>query len=186
GGERLTPRRFRTLGYGFGSSASFDGLHYLLEEAFVGTEPSGTLSDTFLHGVNAAVGYATRPLFALMHEAIYCQRTASNWAAHRVLDEFPEFEDERLFVGEMIYPWFFDEDPALRPLKECAELLAAYEDWPALYDTGRLAANTVPAFAAVYYDDMYVDREHSMRTAASITGLRAWVTSEYAHNGLSA
>ena len=29
-----------------------------------------------------------------------------------------------LFTGEMIYPWMFDTDPALRPLRETADLLA--------------------------------------------------------------
>ncbi|MBX6767973.1 MAG: alpha/beta hydrolase, partial [Actinomadura rubrobrunea] len=109
---------------------------------------------------------------------------------HRVLDEFPQFaldgDGPVRFVGEMIYPWFFEEDPALRPLRECAELLAAYEDWPDLYDVERLAANEVPVAAAVYHDDMYVDRDHSLQTADRIAGLRTWVTNEYAHNGLSA
>lgn len=181
-GERLTPRRFRTLGHGLGSSVQFDGLHYVLEEAFVGRE----LSDTFLRAVDTAVSYARHPLYALLHESIYCEGTASNWAAHRVLGEFPEFEADSLLLGEMIYPWFFDEDPALRPLKHCAELLAVHEEWPALYDSERLAANTVPVVAAVYYDDMYVDREQSLQTAAAIKGLRPWITNEYAHNGLSA
>jgi hypothetical protein len=31
---------------------------------------------------------------------------------------------------------------------------------------------------------MYVPRELSLQTAASIRGLRAWVTSEYDHDGL--
>jgi hypothetical protein len=31
---------------------------------------------------------------------------------------------------------------------------------------------------------MYVNREFSMRTAGAIRGLRAWVTSEYEHDGL--
>ncbi|MFC5754791.1 alpha/beta fold hydrolase [Actinomadura rugatobispora] len=182
GGERLTGRRFRTLGHDLGSSAHFDDLHHLLEEAFEGEE----LSDTFLHGVDAAVGYARHPLYALLHEPSYCQGTASNWAAQRVLEEFPEFEEPAMLFGEMIYPWFFDEDPALRPLKECAEMLARDEEWPPLYDPGVLAANTVPVAAAVYHDDMYVDREHSLETAAAVRGLRRWITNEYAHNGLTA
>lgn len=186
-GERLTARRFQTLGHGLGNSVLFDNLHYLLEEAFIGR---GQLSDAFLHKVHASVSYASQPLYALLHEAIYCQGTASRWAAQRVLDEFPQFSLDNdgpvRFVGEMIYPWFFEEDPALRPLRECADLLAAYDEWPALYDPGRLAANTVPAVAAVYHDDMYVDRDHSLQTADAIAGLRTWVTNEYAHNGLSA
>jgi hypothetical protein len=42
----------------------------------------------------------------------------------------------------------------------------------------------VPVAAAVYYNDMYVDREFSMQTAQAIRGLRTWVTSEYEHDGL--
>ena len=42
----------------------------------------------------------------------------------------------------------------------------------------------VPVAAAVYYNDMYVDRELSMPTARAIPGLQAWVTSEYEHDGL--
>ena len=44
----------------------------------------------------------------------------------------------------------------------------------------------MPGAAAVYYDDAYVPREHSMTTAALLPGVRTWVTSEYEHNGLRA
>jgi hypothetical protein len=64
-----------------------------------------------------------------------------------------------LFTGEMIYPWLFELDPALRPLRHAAEELAVRADWPALYDPARLAANQVPAAAAVYFHDMYVPAE---------------------------
>jgi hypothetical protein len=84
----------------------------------------------------------------------------------------------------MIYPWMIDADPVLRPLREAADILAKRADWPPLYDPSRLAANEVPVAAAVYYNDMYVDRELSMQTAQAIRGLRTWVTSEYEHDGL--
>jgi hypothetical protein len=44
----------------------------------------------------------------------------------------------------------------------------------------------VPAAAAVYHDDMYVDTAHSLRTADAIRGLRTWVTDEYEHDGVRA
>jgi hypothetical protein len=84
----------------------------------------------------------------------------------------------------MIYPWMIDADPVLRPLRQAADILAERDDWPPLYDPARLAANEAPAAAAVYYNDMYVDRELSMQTARAIRGLRTWVTSEYEHDGL--
>ena len=73
-----------------------------------------------------------------------------------------------LFTGEMIYPWMFDTDPALRPLRETADLLAQRTDWPDLYAPDVLAANQVPVFAAVYHDDMYVDTADSLATADAV------------------
>ena len=150
GGDRLTPRRFQTLGIHLGSPARFDLLHHLLEEAFAGDE----LSELFLRRVDAAVSFAEQPLFAALHEAIYGQGAATGWAAQRVRDEFPAFDLDAggpvRFTGEMIYPWLFEEDPALVPLADAASRLAAKTGWPALYDPARLAANEVPVAAAIY------------------------------------
>jgi len=46
----------------------------------------------------------------------------------------------------MIFPWMFDDVASLRPLKEAAELLAAKDDWPALYDEDVLRNNIVRVF----------------------------------------
>ncbi|MGH3544517.1 MAG: alpha/beta hydrolase, partial [Mycobacteriales bacterium] len=83
-----------------------------------------------------------------------------------------------------IYPWMFDTDPVLTPLRDVAQRLAERTTWPRLYDADQLAANEVPVAAVVYYDDMYVDTDLSMRTAAAIAGLQPWVTNEYQHDGL--
>lgn len=182
-GEPLTVRRFQTAGLGFGTKSEFDDLHYLLEEAFAGP---ATLSEVFLRRLEAKISFAEHPLYAVLHEAIYAQGAATRWAAERVRAEFPEFDGGApfRFTGEMIYPWMFTEDGALTPLRDAAEALAAHEDWPALYDLDRLARNTVPVAAAIYADDMYVDRDMSLATASHIRGLRPWVTSDHAHDGL--
>lgn len=33
------------------------------------------------------MSWDTNPLYALLHESIYCQGAASNWAAHRVREQ---------------------------------------------------------------------------------------------------
>jgi pimeloyl-ACP methyl ester carboxylesterase len=188
GGGTLTVERFQALGHMLGSSTGSHRLHYLLEDAFAGPE----LSDDFLYRAEDSLRYGSAPLYAVLHEACYAQGSATRWSAERVRAEFPEFDavaalgsDEPvLFTGEMVYPWVLLLDPALRPLADAAELLAERTDWPALYDPGQLAQTVVPVAAAIYFDDMYVPRELSLQTAAAIRGLRAWVTSEYDHDGL--
>ncbi|WP_051478524.1 alpha/beta fold hydrolase [Arthrobacter sp. H5] len=187
-GERLTTRRFQMVGAYLGGNARIDGLHYLLEDAFVDTAAGPRLSHTFLDQVGALVSRSSNPLYALMHESIYCQDQASNWSADRVLREFPEFlptAASPLLTGEMVYPWYFDEDPALLPLKETAEVLAAKSDWGPLYSAEALRRNTVPAAAAVYTNDIYVDRDLSLETAAAVKGLQVWETDEFHHDGIS-
>ncbi|KMS77447.1 alpha/beta hydrolase [Streptomyces viridochromogenes] len=194
-GYRLTAEAFQSLGIVLGGSEGSHRLHYLLEDAFVRTPQGPALSDAFQEEVQGLLSYAAHPLYALVHEAIYGQDARPTaWSAERVRAEFPQFDAAKtlagdgplLFTGETIHPWMFDCDPALRPLRETAELLAARTDWTPLYDPARLAANEVPVAAAVYHDDMYVDTAHALATARTIRGLRTWVTDEFEHDGVRA
>ncbi len=195
GGYRLTAEAFQSLGILLGGSEGSHRLHFLLEQAFVRTPQGTALSDAFQEEVQSLLSYASHPLYALVHEAIYGQDSRPTaWSAERVRAEFPQFDAAKalagdgplLFTGESVHPWMFDCDPALRPLRETAELLAARTDWTPLYDPARLAANEVPVAAAVYHDDMYVDTAHSLATARAIRGLRTWVTDEFEHDGVRA
>lgn len=187
-GSRLTVERLQMVGSFLGGNTRADGLHHLLEDAFVSTPDGERLSDGFLEQVRGVVSRAANPLYALMHESIYGQGEATDWAALRVLQDFPEFRPDTadpLLTGEMVYPWYFDQDPALRPLRGVAQLLAEKDDWTPLYDAGRLAGNTVPVAAAVYTDDIYVDRNLSLETAAALRGLQVWETGEFHHDGIA-
>ncbi|MEU6098640.1 alpha/beta fold hydrolase [Streptomyces sp. NPDC047079] len=195
GGYRLTVEAFQSLGILLGGGEGSHRLHFLLENAFVRTARGPALSDAFQEEVQALLSYAGHPLYALVHEAIYGQDDRPTaWSAERVRAQFPQFDAEKalagdgrvLFTGESVHPWMFETDPALRPLRETAHLLAERTDWTPLYDRARLAANEVPVAAAVYHDDMYVETAHALETARSIRGLRTWVTDEFEHDGVRA
>jgi pimeloyl-ACP methyl ester carboxylesterase len=183
-GSPLSPRRLLQVGSLFGMSYGFEKVHYLLELAFAGGDE---VSSLFLRELDHSLPFDPAPIYALLHEAIYAQGEATRWSAQRVLAEFPEFaldgDGPFFFTGEMVYPWQFDEYRELRPLKGAAELLAEFEDWQPLYNVERLRANEVPVAAAVYENDMYVEREFSLETAETI-GAKTWVTSQYEHDGL--
>jgi pimeloyl-ACP methyl ester carboxylesterase len=183
-GTRLSLLRLLQAGSILGMSYGFEKLHYLLEIALT---PDGQVASQFLRALDEQLPFAPAPIYSLLHEACYAEGQATRWSAQRLRSEFPEFELESggpiFFTGEMVYPWQFDEYHELRPLKEAAELLAEFEDWPPLYDVEQLRQNEIPVAAAVYENDMYVEREFSLETAA-VMGARAWVTSRYEHDGL--
>jgi pimeloyl-ACP methyl ester carboxylesterase len=173
-GDRLTARRFRHLGSLLGMSDGAEVLHYIVERP-----PD---SPGFLHDVERATTFARNPLYAIVHEACYADGCMTNWSADRLLPA--DYEAPEFLTGEHIYPWMFEES-ALAPLREAADILAVHE-WPRLYDADRLRENEVPAAAAIYAEDMYVERVLSEETAALTRNLRPWVTNEYEHNGLRA
>jgi pimeloyl-ACP methyl ester carboxylesterase len=189
-GDRLTPQRFQQLGLHFGMSDGFEKTHYLLETAFVQGQQGQEISYKFLREFENCFTFQTNPIFAILHEAIYCQEAASNWAAERVRAEYSDFEIKPgkpiFFTGEMVYPWMFDELRGLLPMKEAAKILASYDGWPRLYDVDVLRKNSVPCAAAVYYNDMYVERAFSEETAQNVRGIKLWITNEFEHNGLRA
>src|SRR5581483_3754828 len=173
-GDRLTSRRFRQLGNLLGMATGAERLHYLVELPLESPE--------LLHGVEETLHFPRNPLYAVVHEACYADGCATRWAAERMLpDDFAE--QPELFTGEMVYPWMLEDYGALRPLADAAGLLAE-RSWPRLYDAERLAANEVPAAAAVYAEDMYVERRFSEETAGRTRGLRPWLTNEFEHDAL--
>ncbi|KAL9269146.1 Proline iminopeptidase-like protein [Drosera capensis] len=188
-GGILTPRGLQTIGLsGLGSSTGFERLHYMLEGAWdpvIEPQAQKQLSYYFLSTFERWSDVDTNLLYTLLHESIYCQGASSQWSAHRVRSEHEHIFDAieaakegrpMFFTGEMIFPWMFDEIPALRWFKDAANILAEKEDWPPQYD--------VPVAGAVYHDDMFVNFKLVQETASQIAEIRLWITNEYMHSGL--
>ncbi len=174
-GDRLTGRRFRQLGLWLGDSAGFELLHHVIELPF------GSLA--FLHDVELGVRFTRNPIYATLHESSYADGVPTRWSAHRLLPD--EVEGAGLFTAEHVFPWMWEDYGGLRPQREAAQVLADHP-WPKLYDADRLRHNEVPVAATIYANDLYVERDFAIETAATIRGLRAWQTDEYEHNGLRA
>lgn len=185
-GSPLSVRRFQTLGGELGFGAGHLRLHWLVSEAFA---PGGHLTDAFLEAVQVKTSVAGNPLFWVLQESIYGDggNGPFRWAAQRERDRRPEFAEDRrplLFTAEMTFPWMFEEIRALRPFAAAVEELAALPDWSRVYDLERLAANEVPLAAAIYADDLFVDAGLQQDTLARVGAARAWVTSEFEHDGI--
>ena len=174
-GDRLSVRRFRQLGMWLGASDGFELLHHVLELPFG--------SPAFLFDVEAGLGFRRNPIYATLHESSYADGGPTRWSAARLLPD--EIASGELFTAEHVFPWMFEEASALRPHREAANLLAEHP-WPRLYDADALRRNEVPVAATIYVNDVYVERTFAEETAATIRGLRPWITNEYEHNALRA
>ncbi|SNU01923.1 prolyl aminopeptidase 2. Serine peptidase. MEROPS family S33 [Ruaniaceae bacterium KH17] len=186
-GDRLTVRRFQTLGLDLGMLPGYQRMHWLIEGAFA---RPGRLSDGFLADVLARTSSAGNPLFWTLQELIYADGESgpTAWAAQRERDKRPEFDEDRrplLFTGEMAFPWMFEEVRLLRGFHDAVHALAERAEWPKLYDRDRLAANDVPLAAAVYFDDMYVDSGLQLQTLSRTGNSRYWTTNEFEHDGIA-
>ncbi|WP_038881564.1 alpha/beta fold hydrolase [Vibrio jasicida] len=189
-GQHFTVEQFQQIGINFGVSDTFLPTYYWLESALIEVNGKPQLRYEFLNDMLAQQNFQTNPIYAILHESIYCQGFASQWSAHRVRQEHNAFNYEQgkpfYFTGEMVFPWMFDQYVNLKPLKEAAELLAEKADWTPLYDAQQLANNKVPVSCAVYADDMFVEMDISRETLAAMPNSKAWITNEYEHNGLRA
>ncbi|MCK6265061.1 alpha/beta hydrolase [Vibrio sp. ZSDE26] len=187
-GQRFTVEQFQLIGINLGRGGANLPLYYLLESAFIEVNGSKQLSYGFLNQMQQEQGYLTNPIYAILHESIYCQGFASSWSAHRVREQYPQFNykagEAFCFTGEMVYPWMFEQLETLKPLREAANLLANKQDWGDLYCAETLSKNSVPLVCAVYADDMYVELDYTRETLTNIPMSKAWITNEYEHNGI--
>ena len=183
-GDILSVKRFQQLGLNLGFSDGMATLNFLFERAFVNDK----LSHYFLKQVLMMQTFDTNPLFTVLHEACYAQGFSTEWSAQRILNEYSEFDykenAEFFFTGEMLYPWMLDDYSSLKPFKKAANIIAHKKDWPVLYQEDVLEQNKVPVAAAVYTNDMYVDREFSIKLAEKIPNMNIWETNLYEHNAL--
>ncbi len=175
-GEPLTWRRFQQHGNELGMSDGAEQLHYLIEKPFN--------SPAFQHDAAHPMPFTRNPIYAILHEACYADGQVTNWSAQRVQPDVYR-SDPTLFTAEHVFSWMFTDYRQLRSLNEAAQLLASHP-WPRLYDPDVLASNEIPAAAAIYAEDLYVESEFSLETAAAVNGLRPWLTNEYEHNALRA
>lgn len=203
-GSPFSVRRFQLCGGGLGMKPAPERLHNLLDLAFsdgdgsaqsalaaAGSDVSKVyVNRGFAEGVQTLTGSAANPLYWTLQEFIYADGKLDEpirWAAAHEADARPEFSETArplMFYGEAMFPWMFQEDPALRPFAAAMDVLMEDTEFGALYDTELLAANEVPLRCAVYFDDLYVDSGLQLDTLSRVGNSRAWVTNEFEHDGL--
>lgn len=187
-GGLLTAGRFMQIGIWFGYHGGLDMVHDVVLATANDLEIFGSLTRPTLSRIAAYGGFDDHPLYAVLHEPIYCQGgVAPNWAAERVVKQYPNFDtgsnfQKVYFTGEMVFKHNFEESHELAGFAPAAMLLAQTTDWTELYDIEQLRRNEVPVYSSIYIDDMYVDFRFAQETAGLIQGCKTFVTNALYHN----
>ncbi|MEP7360431.1 MAG: alpha/beta fold hydrolase [Chloroflexota bacterium] len=176
GGDQLTANRFRMNGMNLGRSDGWELLHNLLELPF------GSAAFMWDATIGAS-NFQRNPIYATLHESSYADGVVTNWSAARTRPA--DIDAQHYFSGEHIYPEMWQDYGGLRAHAPAAQILAGHQ-WPRLYDANVLRQNDVAVAASVYTNDLYVDRDFAMETAATIRGIKVWETAELEHNGIRA
>lgn len=121
-GGVLTVRGLLTLGRNFGAHGGLDTVHNLILRMRSDLAQFKYITRPTLSALESALTFDDMVLYAILHEAIYCENEASNWAAEHVGIGLKEFswlagspqsalsvrETPLFFSGEMIYPFLFE------------------------------------------------------------------------------
>jgi pimeloyl-ACP methyl ester carboxylesterase len=196
----LNLQRFLTLGLLFGGHGGIDNVHDIVFRMKSDMDQFDFITRPTLSAIENLVTFDGNVLYAVLHEAIYCERQPSEWAAKRIAQSLSDFDwvdgsppyhsiksgKPLYFSGEMIYPFMFETYPELQKLREVADILAKYTDWPELYNLEQLAKNEVPIYAATFKDDMYVDFGLVQETVAKVKNCRLFLTNAMYHNAITA
>ena len=203
-GSPFSVRRLQLIGGGLGMKPAPERLHNMLDLAFsdgdgsaasalaaVGGDVSSLyVNRGFAEAVMSNTGSASNPLYWTLQEFIYADgelEAPIRWAAAHEAASRPEFSTDArplMMFGEAMFPWMFEEDPALIPFASAMDVLMEDTRFGKLYDTEQLAANKVPLRCAVYFDDLYVDSGLQLDTLSRVANSHAWVTNEFEHDGL--
>ncbi|TVY43534.1 Proline iminopeptidase [Lachnellula occidentalis] len=197
-GGKLTVRGLLTLGRAFGAHGGLDVVHDLILRCNTDLAQFQFITRPTLSALESALTFDDNVIYAVLHEAIYCQGIASNWSAERVGRKLTQFQwlvgspqsaaavrDGPLyFSGEMIFPFLFDIFPELEKLAQVADIIANYTGWPDLYDESQLARNEVPLYSATYIDDMYVDYDLAQDTAKLVKNCKQFITNSMYHDAI--
>ena len=189
-GGTLSAGRFLEMGLSFGFHGALDAVHNVVLKVFRDLSEDGEISRPALGKLEGMGGcFDEYTIYAVLHEALYCQGEAAKWAFDRVMEEEKGFgiegeKEKYLFTGEMVFKRAFDDYAELRGLKKVVEELMKFDAWPNLYDVEQLKKNEVPVHAAVFVDDMYVGFESSLATASIIKGSKTFVTNQLYHDAV--
>lgn len=192
-GATLTWRGFLTLGRRLGAEGGFEAVHGIVKQfdkAAKSQQPKDLSDAVKSFDAMNGTGFRLpqRPLYGVMHEAIYCSgpKIASNWAAQRIGGAFydshlawlrdgskalclSEGGPTPYFTSEMIHSFMLeDAGPELEPFLEPADILARKDNWSALYDTATLRNNRVTVRALMFPKDLFVEYRLSLAAAAGV------------------
>lgn len=157
-------------GFYAGYSSLHSNLRSTIESLYFDISNLGRASTRSLNMLKDPLGFIDNPLYALLHESLYCDNQASSWASQSVMIEEnarPATDElNKFFLGENVLKNSFSAVDELKPLMPIMEDVMAYDKWNPQFDKVMLSTSETPVIGVVYENDAAVSREYSLETAS--------------------
>lgn len=172
-------------GVAAGYSPSHAELRTTIESLYFDIETIGRPSNRSNQLLYDPFSFCTNPLYALLHEPIYCEGIAPNWSGETVMIEENTRPDttnlEKFFLGENILRRTFEVVKQLNPLHDLVDALMKFDGWEPLYNAANLAKNESPVIGTIYENDAAVVSSFA-RESASLLGNCHVIESDLDHS----
>lgn len=172
-------------GFYAGYSTMHAELRTLIEALSFELETIGRLSTRTMKMMEDPLSFSSNPIYALLHESIYCEGIASNWAAETVMlgeNNRPDKNDiAKFFLGENVLRRSFEIVEDLKPLSGLMDALMSYENWSQQFDVQTLQNCEVPVVGTIYKNDAAVVASFA-KSSAELLGNGHFIESGFDHS----
>ena len=143
----------------------------IIEDLYFDIENIGRPTKKTINRLKDPMGLINNPLYLFLHESIYCNDSASNWAGERVFVEEhrrPTSKDpSNFFLSETIARKYFELEE-LSPFLPLMDSIMAFDGWSKQFNEEQLKQSSTRVTGVIYSNDAYVSKKFSEKSAALI------------------
>ena len=156
-------------GFSTGYSPAHGEFRGLIESLYYETETLGRITSHSIKKMEDPLSFSSNPIYALLHEPIYCEGIAPAWSGETVMineNKRPSLDDcYKFFLAENIFRKTFDQSPELQPIRGLMDALMEFDGWGQLYNVNNLKDCESTVIGVVYESDAAVVASYSLESA---------------------
>jgi pimeloyl-ACP methyl ester carboxylesterase len=174
------------FGINVGFSDEHSSLRSIIEQMYFEINQLGRLTRRTQDTLRDPLGFINNPLYLFLHESLYCEDNASQWAGETVFineDHRPRKDNlTKFFLAETLMHNYLDMEE-LKPFSGLMETIMDYDRWPQQFLGENFSEVSTKVAGIIYNNDAYVSSNYSEESAAMLPYCTA-IKSDLDHHGM--